>query len=124
MNIDHRGNPVGKPHRSTPRVQQAIQRYFKVDSDTAGEIISQHREGNEYLPTAYYGVDYPHAASVEGSNYDPNVHGHPDEDNIGYRVDHIPSAIYNAVSTRSGKNPDGYSSPYQYPPTVRVKGDM
>jgi hypothetical protein len=124
MGTNHRGMPVGNNHRPTPRISKALQRYYKIDSDTAQDVINEHREGNEYLSDAYYGVDYPHAASVEGSNYDPNVHGQPDDDNIGSRVDYIPSAIGQAVGARSGKDSRGYSSPYAYPPSVRVKGDM
>ena len=116
MAHDHRMNPVGSNHRPTPRIAQALQRYYKIDSDTAHDVINEHRDGNEYLDDAYYGLDYPHAASVAGSNYDPNVHGHPDDDNIGSRIDYIPQAIRQAVDARSGK-----SSPYEYPPTVKVK---
>jgi hypothetical protein len=122
MAHDHRMNPVNNNHRPTPRIAQALQRYYKIDSDTAHDVIDEHRAGNDYLDDAYYGVDYPHAASVEGSNYDSNVHGQPDDDNIGSRIDHIPSAIGKAVDARSGKDSGGYSSPYEYPPTVKVKG--
>lgn len=117
MAHDHRMNPVGSNHRPTPRIAQALQRFYKIDSDTAQSVIDEHRAGNEHLDDAYYGVDYPHAASVEGSNYDPWVHGHPDTDNIGSRIDYIPQAIRQAVDAHSR----GYSSPYEYPPTVKVK---
>ena len=107
MAHDHRMNPVGSNHRPTPRIAQALQRYYKIDSDTAHDVIDEHRAGNDYLDDAYYGIDYS-----------SNV---PDGDNIGSRIDHIPSAIGKAVDARSGKDLGGYSSPYEYPPTVKVK---
>jgi hypothetical protein len=121
MSTDHRGNPTGTNHRPTPRVNQALQRYYKIDAENAQAVIDTHRSGHDYLGDEYYGVDYPHSASVEGSNYDPNVHGQPDDDNIGSRVDYIPSAIGQAVGARSGKDSRGYGSAYSYPPTVKVK---
>ena len=109
MAHDHRMNPVGSNHRPTPRIAQALQRYYKIDSDTAHEIIDEHRAGNEELDDGYYGVDYSHPE------------GHPDEDNIGSRIGYIPEAIRHAVDARSGKDSRGYSSPYEYPPTVKFK---
>ncbi len=116
MGTNHRGMPVGNNHRPTPRISKALQRYYKIDSDTAQDVINEHREGNEYLPDAYYGVDY-------STPYDPNKPV-PDDDNIGSRIDYIPSAIRDAVDARSGKDSRGYGSPWSYPPSVRVKGDM
>ena len=119
MATDHRGNNVGNPttshggHRPTPRVSQALQRYYKIDSDTAQEIIDEHRKGNDYLDDAHYGVDY-------STPYHPDKPV-PDDDNVGNRIDHIPTAISEAVDARSGKNSMGYSSPYEYPPTVKYK---
>ena len=116
MATDHNGNIVGNPttshggHRPTPRVQQALQRYYKIDADTAQDVINEHRAGRDYLDDEYYGIDYPNEPFTN-----------PDDDNIGSRIDHIPTAISAAVESRSGKNSMGYSSPYEYPPTVKVK---
>ena len=109
MAHDHRMNPVGSNHRPTPRIAQALQRYYKIDSDTAYDIIDEHRAGNEYLDDSYYGVNYA----------DPE--DFPHGDNIGSRIGYIPQAIGQAVDARSGKDSRGYSSPYEYPPTVKVK---
>jgi len=114
MGTDHRGRPLGNNHRPTPRVNQALQRYYKIDSDTAQDIINEHRAGRDYLDDEYYGIDY----STPYYHDDKSV---PDEDNIGNRIDHIPTAISAAVESRSGKNSMGYSSPYEYPPTVKYK---
>lgn len=121
MATDHNGNIVGNPttshggHRPTPRVQQALQRYYKIDADTAQEIIDEHRKGNDYLDDAHYGVEEaPHGYySADKTDFD--------NDNVGSRIDHIPTAISAAVESRSGKNSMGYSSPYEYPPTVKYK---
>lgn len=107
MPRDHRGNELNGNHRPTPRVNQALQRYFKIPQDVAQDVIDEHRSGNDYLDDAYYGIDY--SSSV------------PNTDNIGTRIDHIPTAISDAVDFRSGKNSRGYSSPYEYPPTVKIK---
>jgi hypothetical protein len=121
MPNDHRGNPVGNPatshggHRPTPRVNQALQRYYKIDADTAQEVIDEHRKGNDYLDDAHYGVEEaPHGYYSAGKT-------DFDNDNVGNRIDHIPTAISEAVDARSGKNSMGYSSPYEYPPTVKYK---
>jgi hypothetical protein len=113
MGTDHRGRRLGDNHRATPRVQQALQRYYKIDSDTAQDVINEHRAGRDYLDDEYYGVDY-------STPYHPDKPV-PDDDNIGNRIDHIPTAISAAVESRSGKNSMGYSSPYEYPPTVKIK---
>ena len=113
MAHDHRMNPVGSNHRPTPRIAQALQRYYKIDSDTAYDIIDEHRAGNEELGDEYYGVDY-------STPYHPDKPV-PDGDNIGSRIGYIPQAIGQAVDARSGKDSQGYSSPYEYPPTVKVK---
>ena len=107
MPTDHRGNRLNDNHRPTPRLNQALQSYFKIPEDIAQTVIDEHRSGNDYLDDAYYGIDY--STDV------------PDTDNIGSRIDHIPTAISNAVDSRSGKNSRGYSSPYEYPSTVKVK---
>lgn len=112
---DHRGRPLGDNHRPTPRVQQALQRYYKIDSDTAQDIINEHRAGRDYLDDEYYGAEEaPHGYYSAGKT-------DFDNDNIGTRIDHIPSAIGKAVNARSGKDSRGYSSPYEYPPTVKYK---
>jgi hypothetical protein len=127
MATDHRGITVGNPdtdhggHRPTPRVNKALQNYYKIDEGTAQSVIDEHRSGNDYLGDEYYGIDYPYEASVQGSKYNPYEHGHPDDDNIGSRIDNIPSAINSAIDARSGKDSGGYGSPYSYPPTVKVK---
>jgi len=115
MGTDHRGRPLGNNHRPTPRVQQALQRYYKIDADTAQEIIDEHRKGNDYLDDGHYGVEEaPHGYySADKTDFD--------NDNVGNRIDHIPTAISAAVESRSGKNSMGYSSPYEYPPTVKYK---
>ena len=105
-------------HRPTPRLNTAIQKYFKVPEEMAGEIISAHRSGQEYLGDDHYKISYPESAYSAVGGYDPNKHGHPDDDNIGKRVDFIPQAISEAISTRHGKDSRGYSSPYERPPTV------
>jgi hypothetical protein len=53
MTTDHRGNPVGANHKSTPRLQQAIARQIQGDTninsyDAAGlakVVIRAHRQG-------------------------------------------------------------------------------
>jgi hypothetical protein len=53
MSTDHRGNPTGRNHRPTPRVQQAIARqlqrdvggYYSDNARTAGYVIEAHRAG-------------------------------------------------------------------------------
>lgn len=112
MGTDHRGRRLGDNHRPTPRVSQALQHYYKIDSDTAQDVINEHRAGSDYLGGEYYGVDYPNEPFTN-----------PDDDNIGTRIDHIPSAIGKAVDARSGKDSRGYSSPYEYPPTVKYQDE-
>lgn len=96
------------------RLSNALQKYFKIDEYAAGDVISAHKEGDEYLSDAYYGVNYP-----EPGNSSP-----ADDDNIGSRIGYIPQAISKALDAYdTGVDSRGYSSPHEYPPSVRVRGD-